>query len=198
MCAGDAVDVYDLVIYPTDVELRRAVSAHPRLNARVAIGVSSAIADQPCEEEEAAAESGVVTVGDLSPHSRMEFLVGGGEEVLVVGRECETHMRDVSNDIRAELREGGVTVYDWVGEVGRRQAYCRARQVYFPMSEDGGGWLEILEAISVGANVRVEDDNEILGYLVDTSERGEIPDEAAYAASLVTALWSVLIHGAAH
>jgi hypothetical protein len=190
--------VYDLVIYATDVELQRAISAHPRLNARVAIGVSSVIADQPCEEEEAAAESGVVTVGDLSPHSRMEFLVGGGEEVLVVGRECETHTRDVSNDIRAELREGGVTVYDWVGEVGRRQAYCRARQVYFPMSEDGGGWLEVLEAISVGADVRVEKDNEILGHLVDSSTREKIPDETGYAASLVSALWGVLIHGAAH
>ena len=58
----------------------------------------------------------------------------------------------------------------------------------------GGGEMELLEALACNAEVEVAADNAKLQSLLQ--QRTRVPDAEQYADELVKALWSVLIHSA--
>ena len=102
-----------------------------------------------------------------------------------------------SSDISQELIAAGVEVAPWCNASQRARVYRSAAVVYFPMTEEGAGDMELLEALACAAAVEIEEDNTRLTALYQRSLRQGIPDHTAYAATLTQAVWSVLASGAA-
>lgn len=100
-----------------------------------------------------------------------------------------------SSDILQELSAAGVEVVPWRNASARALLYRSAAVVYFPMSEEGAGDMELLEALACDAAVEIEEDNTRLTALYERSLRDGIPDHTAYAATLTQAVWSVLASG---
>lgn len=103
-----------------------------------------------------------------------------------------------SSDIADELLAAGVQVVRWRNASQRALVYRSAAVVYFPMSEEGAGDRELLEALACSAAVEIEEDNTRLAALYQRSVQQGIPDHTSYAATLTQAVWSVLASGAAN
>ena len=129
----------------------------------------------------------VVSVCRANPR-RPELLIERRGRRLFVGRSVDAS----SSEIRQELSAAGVEVVAWRNASARALVYRSAAVVYFPMSEEGAGDMELLEALACGASVEIEADNARLTALQERSLRLGIPDHTAYAATLTRAVWSVL------
>lgn len=133
-----------------------------------------------------------LVVGDLSSATRPELLLDKHGTRRFVGR----HVDATSDYIAEELTAGGVEVSRWVNASERGRLYRNADTVLFPMSEEGSGEMELLEALACGATVEIADDNERLHALHARALEHGIPDHVAYATTLTQAVWSVLAPGA--
>ena len=133
-----------------------------------------------------------LVVGDLSSATRPELLLDKHGTRRFVGR----HVDATSDYIAEELTAGGVEVSRWVNASERGRLYRNADTVLFPMSEEGSGEMELLEALACGATVEIADDNERLHALHARAVEHGIPDHVAYATTLTQAVWSVLAPGA--
>jgi hypothetical protein len=135
----------------------------------------------------------VLVLGDLTSPTRPELLIDKGGRRLFVGRSVDASSREIAQ----ELRAAGVEVSSWLNASQRAHLYRSAALVYFPMSEEGAGEMELLEALACGAEVEVEHDNARLNELLERSLQNGMPDHTSYASTLRDAVWSVLVPNAA-
>lgn len=148
---------YDIVWYETEF-YEKSIHFHP--NAFRAFGINSDVF-KPTETEK---DIDVLGIGAITAYKRFDkFNTLPGDRKVIIGSTNTPDFRE----IKANL-DPSIEIIEYASQQDLASLINRAKLVYLPCELNGGGERAVLESLSCGAVVKVEDDNPKLKNLINS------------------------------
>lgn len=182
----NGLENYDVCFYETDWTLKEYlgpyINTHPGIKTELvhAFGINSDIY-KPIPD--AIKIWDWITVGSFSLWKRHYLFKEKGGYKLAIG-EIQKNNLSESIDIIGDLLLNQISISDMVEPKKLSMIYNSADKTFVGADINGGGERAILESLSCGTPVFVENDNPKLKELLTWRERGRIPDHFWYAEQL--------------
>lgn len=156
---------YDVLWYETEW-YRKEIDFHP--NKFLAFGINSDVF-KPLNLNK---EYDVLGIGAITKYKRFnKFNTIEGKKKIIIGSTKNSDFNEVNKTLNNDIK-----IIDYLSQQELAEFINKSKLVYIPSETNGGGERAVLEAMSCGVPVKVEDDNQKLKSLISGNSLVTIND----------------------